>query len=57
LPGNYRLNYDLSLDGECVDAQVSARNVEVVAGKFYDTAELPTRSSTPICVDCKWRVD
>jgi lipopolysaccharide transport system ATP-binding protein len=57
LPGNYRLNYDLSLDGECVDAQVSARNVEVLAGKFYDTSELPTRSSTPICVDCKWRMD
>jgi lipopolysaccharide transport system ATP-binding protein len=57
LPGNYRLNYDLSLDGECVDAQVSARSVEVVAGKFYGTSELPTRSSTPICVDCKWRMD
>jgi lipopolysaccharide transport system ATP-binding protein len=57
LPGNYRLNYDLSLDGECVDAQVSARNVEVVAGKFYATSQLPTRSNTPICVDCNWRTD
>ncbi len=38
LPGNYRLNYDLSLDGECVDAQVSARNVEVVPGEFYGTS-------------------
>ena len=34
LPGNYRLNYEISLDGVCVDAQVSARNVEVVAGKI-----------------------
>ena len=57
LPGNYRLNYDLSLDGECVDAQVSARNVEVVPGKFYGISQLPTRSSTPICVGCNWRVD
>jgi lipopolysaccharide transport system ATP-binding protein len=57
LPGIYRLNYDLSLDGECVDAQVSARNVEVVPGKFYGISQLPTRSSTPICVGCTWRVD
>ncbi len=57
LPGIYRLNYDLSIDGECVDAQVSARSIEVVAGNFYETSRLPTRSSTPICVDCKWRVD
>jgi lipopolysaccharide transport system ATP-binding protein len=57
LPGNYRLNYDLSLDGVLVDAQVSARNVEVVPGKFYGTSELPARSSTSICVDCKWRTD
>ena len=57
LPGNYRLNYDISLDGVCVDAQVSARNVEVVPGKFYGTSALPARSSTHICVDCKWRLD
>ncbi len=57
LPGNYRINYDLSLDGVCVDAQVSARNLEVVPGKFYGISELPARTSTPICVDCKWRID
>jgi lipopolysaccharide transport system ATP-binding protein len=57
LPGNYRINYDLSLDGACVDAQVSARNIEVVPGKFYGTSDLPARTSTPICVDCKWRID
>ena len=57
LPGNYRLNYDLSLDGVCVDAQVSARNLEVVPGKFYGGSELPARTVTPICVDCKWRID
>lgn len=57
LPGIYRINYDLSIDEECIDAQVSACSIEVVAGNFYEISKLPTRSSTPICVDCNWRVD
>jgi hypothetical protein len=57
LPGSYRINYELSINGKCVDAQVSARNLEVVAGKYYGTSFLPARSSTPICVDCSWRME
>jgi homopolymeric O-antigen transport system ATP-binding protein len=57
LPGSYRINYELYIDGQCVDAQVSARNLDVVVGKYYGTSHLPARSSTPICVDCNWRAD
>jgi hypothetical protein len=57
LPGSYRINYEVSIDGQCVDAQVSARNLEVVPGKYYGTPRLPARSSTPICVDCNWQVE
>ena len=57
LPGTYRINYELLLDGQCIDAQVSARNLDVVAGEYYGTSQLPTRSNTPICVDCNWRLD
>ncbi len=57
LPGTYRINYELLLDGKCIDAQVSARNLEVVAGEYDGTSQLPTRSNTPICVDCHWRLD
>ena len=57
LPGTYRISYELLLDGKCIDAQVSARNLEVVAGEYDGTSQLPTRSNTPICVDCHWRLD
>ncbi len=57
LPGSYRINYELSIDGQCIDAQVSARNLEVMAGEYYGTSHLPARTSTPICVDCNWRLN
>jgi lipopolysaccharide transport system ATP-binding protein len=57
LPGVYRINYQLNVNDECVDAQVAARNLEVVEGNFYGAASLPSRSATPLCVDCSWRTD
>jgi lipopolysaccharide transport system ATP-binding protein len=57
LPGVYRVNYQLNVNDACVDAQVAARNLEVVEGNFYGTASLPSRSATALCVDCFWRID
>ena len=57
LPGVYRIHYQLDVNDACVDAQVAARNFEVVAGDFYGTASLPSRSVTPFCLDYSWRVD
>jgi lipopolysaccharide transport system ATP-binding protein len=57
LPGVYRINYQLSVNDECVDAQVAARNFEVVEGNFYGIYSLPSRSATPLCVDCFWRLE
>ena len=57
LPGTYRINYEVNVNGQCVDSQVSARNLQVVAGNYFGSSLLPARSATPICVDCKWRVN
>jgi lipopolysaccharide transport system ATP-binding protein len=57
LPGRYRVNYQLNVNESSVDAQVAARNLEVVEGNFYGTLSLPSRSTTPLCVDCIWRTD
>ena len=57
LPGGYKLNYQLFLDDECVDEQTSARSFQVAAGRYYGTSRLPTRTITPLCVDCSWRLE
>jgi lipopolysaccharide transport system ATP-binding protein len=57
LPGTYRINYEVTVNGKSVDSQVSARNLEVVAGNYFGSRLLPARSATPICVDCKWRLN
>ena len=57
LPGVYRVDYQLSVDGKCVDERVAARNIEVVEGNYYGTPSLPTRTATPLCVDCSWRME
>jgi lipopolysaccharide transport system ATP-binding protein len=57
LPGGYKISYQLCVNGEDVDSQISARNFQVVAGKFYGTSRLPVRTSTPLCVDCSWRLE
>ncbi|HEY5743914.1 MAG TPA: ABC transporter ATP-binding protein [Terrimicrobiaceae bacterium] len=57
LPGVYRVDYRLSVDGECIDEQVGARNIQVVEGNFYGASSLPSRTNTPFCVDCSWRLE
>jgi lipopolysaccharide transport system ATP-binding protein len=57
LPGVYRINYQLSIDAETVDEQISARSFQVLAGNFYGSARLPTRTITSLCVDCSWRLE
>jgi homopolymeric O-antigen transport system ATP-binding protein len=57
LPGTYRMNYEITVNGRCVDSQVAACNLEVVAGNYFGSRLLPARSATPICVDCNWRVN
>jgi lipopolysaccharide transport system ATP-binding protein len=57
LPGGYKMNYQLFIDDECVDEQTSAKTFQVAAGKFYGTSRLPTRTITPLCVDCSWRLE
>ena len=57
LPGGYKINYQLFIDEECVDEQTSARSFQVAAGRYYGTSRLPTRTVTPLCVDCSWRLE
>jgi lipopolysaccharide transport system ATP-binding protein len=57
LPGGYKINYQLSINDESVDEQISARSFKVVAGNYYGTNRLPTRTITPLCVDCSWRLE
>jgi lipopolysaccharide transport system ATP-binding protein len=57
LPGGYKINYQLFIDDECVDEQTSARSFQVATGKYYGTPRLPTRTITPLCVDCSWKLE
>lgn len=56
-PGSYRITYSLMCDGEYLDAMDDAYELNVTAGDFFGSGEVPPASHGCSLVNASWRLE